>query len=346
MIPDVLAKAKADLEDAGTVAALEHGQEAESPSDIPPLGWRDIMRRVVHEVIDDRVTLISAGVTYYLLLALAPSLAVFVSLYGLFNDRVTVLKHIELLSGVLPPGGIDIITDQLTRLTSTPNNTLSLTLVFSLAVALWSASAGISALFDAMNIAYDEPEKRNFFVRTATTLAFTFSALVAATIFLATVVVIPLIFDALRLGDGLEWIVRIASYVLMLGLTLLGVAALYRWGPSRKEAKWRWVSPGAIFAVIGIALVSVLFSWYASTFGNYNATYGSLGALVGLLTWVWLSVIILITGAELNSEAEHQTARDSTVGQPRQLGRRGAYMADHVATIGPRATPDGKSERR
>ena len=291
------------------------------------------------------MTLISAGVTYYLLLALAPSLAVFVSLYGLFNDRGTVLKHVELLSGVLPPGGLDIITDQLTRLTSTPNSTLSLTLVFSLAVALWSASAGVSALFDAMNIAYDEAEKRNFFVRTATTLAFTFGALVAATIFLATVVVMPLMFDALSLGKGFEWLIRIASYLLMLSVTLVGVAALYRWGPSRREAKWRWVSPGAILAVVCIALVSVLFSWYASTFGNYNGTYGSLGALVGLLTWVWLSVIILITGAELNSEAEHQTARDSTIGQPRKLGSRGAYMADHVATVGSRATPDGKSER-
>jgi len=325
--------------------ALKHGQEADGPNGIPPLGWRDIAWRVLHEVIEDRVMLISAGVTYYLLLALVPSLAVFVSLYGLFSDRSTVLKHIGLLVGVLPSGGIDILTDQLTRLTSTPSGTLSLTLALSLAIALWSASAGINALFDAMNIAYDEREKRNFLVRTGTALAFTLGALLAATLFLATVVIIPLIFDALYLGKGFEWLIRVASYGIMLALTLLGVAALYRWGPSRKQAKWRWVSPGALFAVVCIAIVSVLFSWYAATFANYNVTYGSLGALVGLLTWVWLSVIILITGAEINSEAEHQTARDSTVGTSREIGRRGAYMADHVAEVGPGASPDGKSMR-
>jgi membrane protein len=325
-----------------TRAAIRHGQEANAPTEIPPLGWRDIAWRVVHEVMEDRVTLIAAGVTYYLLLALVPSLAVIVSVYGLFNDRATVLQHVSLLAGILPSGGMDIVTDQLTRLTSTPNTTLSITLVFSLVVALWSSSAGINALFEAMNIAYDEAEKRNYFVRTATALAFTFGALVAAAVFLATVVVIPLIFDALYLPKGLEWLIRIASYLLMLGLTFFGVSALYRWGPSRREAKWRWVSPGAIFTVVSVAIVSLLFSWYASTFANYSATYGSLGALVGMLTWIWLSVIILITGAELNSEAEHQTARDSTVGRPKALGRRGAYMADHVAVVGANATTDGK----
>jgi membrane protein len=323
-------------------AAVRHGQEANTPTEIPPLGWRDIAWRVLHEVVEDRVTLIAAGVTYYLLLALVPSLAVIVSVYGLFNDRATVLHHVSLLAGILPPGGMDIITDQLTRLTSTPNTTLSVTLVFSLVVALWSSSAGINSLFEAMNIAYDEAEKRNYFVRTATALGFTLGALVAAAVFLATVVVIPLVFEALYLPKGLEWLILIASYLLMLGLTFLGVSALYRWGPSRREAKWRWVSPGAIFTVVCVAIVSLLFSWYASTFANYSATYGSLGALVGMLTWIWLSVIILITGAELNSEAEHQTARDSTVGRPKALGRRGAYMADHVAVVGARATTDGK----
>lgn len=325
--------------------AAEHGQDAESPQAIPALGWRDIAWRVVHEVMEDRVMLISAGVTYYLLLALVPSLAVFVSLYGLFNDRRTVLEHISLLTGVLPSGGIDILTDQLTRLTSTPSGTLSVTLAFSLVVALWSASAGINALFDAMNIAYDEKEKRSFLIRMGTALAFTLGAIIAATVFLATVVVIPLIFEAFYLGKGFEWLIRLASYALMLGLTMLGVAALYRWGPSRRQAKWRWVSPGAIFTVVCIAIVSVLYSWYAATFANYSVTYGSLGALVGLLTWIWLSVIILIVGAEINAEVEHQTAKDSTTGRPKTLGHRGAYMADHVAEVGPGAASDGKSMR-
>jgi membrane protein len=324
---------------------FEHGQEADSPSGIPALGWWDITRRVFHEILDDRVMLVSAGVTYYLLLALVPSLAIFVSLYGLFNDRATVLQHVSLLSGVLPAGGIDVITEQLTRLTAIPGSALSFTLLLSLAIALWSASAGINALFDAMNIAYDEKEKRNFFLRNLTALAFTLGALAAAVVFLWTVIIIPVVFDALRLAQTFEWLIKIASYLMMAVLTFAGVGALYRWGPSRRQAKWRWVSPGALFAVAAIGLVSVLFSWYAANFSNYSATYGSLGALVGLLTWIWLSVIILIAGAEINSEAEHQTARDSTTGSPRVLGRRGAYMADHVASVGPNAAPDGKSQK-
>lgn len=324
----------------------KHGRHANSPSEIPPVGWGDILRRLYHEINEDRVMLIAAGVTYYMLLALVPALSVFVSIYGLFNDRATVGEHLSLLVGVVPSGGIDILTDQLTRLTSTPSGTLSVTLVVSLIIALWSAGAGIKALFDAMNIAYDEAEKRNFFVLNLLALAFTIGVAIAAIIFLGVVVVIPTVFSALYLGKDFEWLIQGISYLLMIGLTFVGVGALYRWGPSRRQAKWRWLTPGAILTVAVTALVSVLFSWYAANFGNYNATYGSLGALVGLLTWMWLSIVILLVGAELNSEVEHQTASDSTTGHPRPIGERGAQMADHVAIVGPGAAPDGKSRKK
>jgi membrane protein len=320
----------------------EHGRHADSPVEIPAAGWKDILWRLYHEINDDRTFLVAAGVTYYMLLALVPALSVFVSLYGLFNDRSTIGQHLTLLMGVMPSGGIDILKDQLTRLTSTPNSTLSLTLVISLVVALWSASSGIKALFDAMNIAYDETEKRNFFALNFLALAFTVGAAFAAIIFLSVVVVMPAVMNALYIGKGFEWLIQGPSYLLMIVLMFAGVGALYRWGPSRQQAKWRWLTPGAILTVVITALVSVLFSWYAASFGNYNATYGSLGGLVGLLTWMWLSITILLIGAELNSEVEHQTARDSTTGSPRPLGDRGAKMADHVAVVGPGATPDGK----
>ena len=323
--------------------SAEHGRHADSPTEIPPTGWKDIIWRLYHEINDDRTFLVAAGVTYYMLLALVPALSVFVSLYGLFNDRSTVGQHLNLLMGVLPSGGIDILKDQLARLTSTPNSTLSLTLVLSLVVALWSASSGIKALFDAMNIAYDETEKRNFFHLNLLALAFTIGAAFAAIVFLGVVVVMPAVFSALYLGKGFEWLIQAVSYILMIGLMFGGVGAIYRWGPSRQQAKWRWLTPGAILSVAVTALVSILFSWYAASFGNYNATYGSLGGLVGLLTWMWLSITILLIGAELNSEVEHQTARDSTTGRPRPLGDRGAHMADHVAVVGPGATPDGKA---
>ncbi|HEV7718188.1 MAG TPA: YihY/virulence factor BrkB family protein [Arsenicitalea sp.] len=327
----------------GRSAFDSRGRQADSPEKIPARGWMDILWRVFRSINEDRVLLIAAGVTYYLLLALVPSLSAFVSLYGLFNDPATVNAHVNLLSGIVPPGGLEIIKDQLTRLTSTGKTTLGFTFFISLVIALWSASSGMQALFDAMNIAYEEEEKRNFFVRTGLALLFTLGAAVTAVIFLGAVVVVPVVLALFHFGAGFDWLIRIVSYGLMLAVMLLAIGVLYRWGPSRKQAKWRWITPGAVLAVIGIGIVSLLFSWYASSFSDYNATYGSLGAVIGLMTWIWLSVTVLIIGAELNSELEHQTARDSTTGSELPMGQRGAFMADHVASNGDARSGDGES---
>jgi membrane protein len=310
-----------------------HGQHADSPTQLPPRGWRDVGKRVFQRISADRAMLIAAGVTYYMLMALVPALVVFVSLYGLISDPAKVESQMSLLSGIMPPGGLSILNDQLTRLTTTGAPTLSITLLASLAVSLWSAAAGMRALFDAMNIAYHEEEKRNFFVLSAMGLGFTLAVLIAAIVFLTVVVFVPAVLQFIPLPAGSAWLVRVASYALMIVLLLVGISMLYRWGPSREQAKWRWLTPGAALAVFAIALASVLFSWYTANFSNYNATYGSLGALIGLLTWIWLSVTIVIVGAEVDAELEHQTFRDSTTGTPLPLGARGAYMADHVAAV-------------
>lgn len=326
-----------------TIPSKGHGQRANSPVAIPPLGWRDVAMRVVHEVMADRAMLIAAGVTYYMLVALVPALTLVVSLYGLFNDPADVPHQVNLFAGILPQGGLDILNDQLTRLAATGRPTLGVALVISVAIALWSANAGVQSLFDAMNIAYEEEEKRNFFVRTLLGFGFTLALAIAGIIFIGIVLIIPVVMQFLYLPSGLDWLVKILSYLLMLVLLIAGVGALYRWGPSRREAKWRWVVPGAIFSAVGIAIVSVVFSWYAANFSNYNATYGSLGALIGFLTWMWLSTTVVIAGAELNSELEHQTVRDSTIGRAKPLGLRGAFMADHVAIVGRGAPPDGEA---
>jgi membrane protein len=320
-----------------------HGQHAASPHEIPPAGWKDVLGRLLSEIGEDRLMLVAAGVTYYTLLALVPSLTAIVSLYGLFNDPATVNQQVTLLQGLLPQGGLQIVEDQLTRLTASGRTTLNFTLLISLVIALWSASAGINALFDAMNIVYDEKEKRNFFVRTGMALLFTLATIIVAIVFVAVVIAMPVVLGFLQLGGGFKWLVGVLAYVLMMVILSLGIATLYRWGPSRAQAKWRWLSIGSGVAVIGIIVISVLFSWYAANFGNYNATYGSLGALIGFLTWIWLTVTMLLIGAELNAEMEHQTAIDSTVGErPRPMGERGAYIADHVAAFGAESTPDGK----
>jgi membrane protein len=313
------------------------GREADAPTEIPPAGWKDIAWRLYRAIGEDHILLTAAGVTFYILLALVPSLSAFVAIYGLFNDRASVLDQVQLLSGLVPSSVLEILREQLTRLTAESNQKLGLTLIFSLVIALWSASAGVKAMFEAMNVAYHEKERRSFIQFNGLALLFTLAGALAAVLVLAVVVILPAILALLPVGAGLEWTVRVASYLAMLVVIALGISALYRWGPSREQAKWRWITPGAAFAVVVLGITSVTFSWYVSNFGNNDATYGSLSAVIGLLTWLWISTTLVILGAEINSEIEHQTARDSTTGEELPLGQRGAHMADNVGRVWPLA---------
>ncbi|MDB5623171.1 MAG: YihY/virulence factor BrkB family protein [Devosia sp.] len=328
------------------------GRDADAPTEIPAAGWKDILYRLFRSINNDRILLTSAGVTFYLLLALVPTLTSVVAIYGLFNNRVDVANQVDLLVGLVPPGGLEIIREQLMRLTSESERTLSVTLFISIAIALWSASAGVKAMFEAMNIAYHEQERRSFFKLNGVALLFTLGGAVAAMMVVATVVILPAIIALLPSTGGFEWVVRVASYVVMLLVVSVSIAGLYRWGPSREEAKWRWITPGAAFAVLLLGAASIAFSWYVTNFSDYNASYGSLGALIALLTWLWISVTLVILGAELNSEVEHQTARDSTTGPEMPLGQRGAHMADHVGRVWPwdrkklEKVPEPQRERR
>ncbi|GHA36016.1 ribonuclease [Devosia pacifica] len=318
------------------MAANENGRgrTASAPQHIPVKGWRDIAMRVLGSFNTDRVPFTAAGVTFFVLLALVPTLTAFVSIYGLFADRATVVDHVSLLSGVIPADGLQLISDQLERVAGEGNTALSWSLLISLAIALWSSSAGVKGMFQAMNIAYGEEERRNFLIFNGLALLFTLAFAVTAVLVVGIVVVIPSILSIFPLGGLSEWLIRIASFALLVAVVLIGLAMLYRFGPSRSQARWRWITPGAALAVLLTLVVSVLFSWYVANFGNYNATYGSLGALIGLLTWTWISTIIVILGAEVDSEIEHQTARDTTTGPEVPLGERGAYVAD---TVGKRA---------
>lgn len=316
--------------DRGAARQKGRGREADAPTAMPARAWKEIAGRLFGSIGKDRVMLIAAGVTFYLLLALVPALTAFVSIYGLFADQSTVLDHISLLEGIIPGGGLEILNEQLQRLVSEGNTTLGWTLAVSLAIALWSASAGTKAMFEAMNIAYGQEENRGFVKISALGLVFTFGLAVAAALALAAVIVLPAIINLLPIDLGVTWLVRILSYALLFAVLVVGLAALYRWGPARQQARWRWITPGAALAVALILVGSLAFSFYVSNFGNYNATYGSLGALIGFLTWMWISIIVVILGAELNAELEHQTAQDTTTGEERPLGERGAYVADTI----------------
>jgi membrane protein len=305
------------------------GRNATGPTDIPAPGWKDIFRRVYEEIGRDRVLLVAAGVTFYLLLAFAPALAALISLYGLFADPATISEHVSLLQGMVPGGAMEILEDQLTRLSAQGQTKLGLTSGLSLAVALWSANAGVKSLFDAMNVAYGEEEKRSFLKLNLVSLAFTISTITAVIVLVGAAIVLPVLLEGF--GEYADLISRIASIAALAVVLIIALAALYRWGPSRETAKWRWITPGALLTIVVTIIASVLFSWYVANFGSYNATYGSLGTVVGFMTWMWITMIIVICGAELNSEAEHQTARDSTTGPEQPLGTRGARMADRVA---------------
>ncbi|MBE7184222.1 MAG: YihY/virulence factor BrkB family protein [Methylobacterium mesophilicum] len=318
------------------------GRDADSPAQVPAAGWKDILFRTYQEISDDRVTLIAAAVTYYLLLAIFPALTAFVSLYGLFTDPATVGEHIGALAQVVPEGGMRIINEQLTRLTTSGNTKLGFALIISLCIALWSTSSGVKTLFEAMNIAYGEREKRSFIKLNATALLFTLAGLVGALLMIGATVVVPVALDFIGLGGALDAIVRIGSFVVLALVILTGIALLYRFGPSRQEAKWRWITPGAALALVIIIVISSLFSWYAANFAQFDKTYGSLGGLIGMLFWMWLSVTAVIVGAELNAESEKQTAKDSTKGTDDPMGRRAANAADTLAPGGGAQAPSSE----
>jgi membrane protein len=324
---------------ATSAATHPLGRDAHRPTDIPAPGWKEILLRVSKEFGKDRVMLVAAGVTFYLLLAMVPAMTAFISLYGLFADPATVKEHISFINDYMPGGGQEIVSEQLTRLSEQPSSGLGIALAISLAVALWSANAGMKALFEAMNVAYDEAEKRGFVKLTLTSLAFTLGAIVLLLAIIGVVVVMPIVVESLGLGAMTELVVKIGSAIVLIVAALVALSALYRWGPSRSEAKWKWITPGAIVAVVIAMIGSLLFSYYVANFGSYNETYGSLGAIIGFMTWLWIMTTFVITGGELNAEMEHQTRKDTTTGTEQPLGTRGAQMADTVAQ-GPDDTGD------
>jgi membrane protein len=306
------------------------GRHADTPADIPMRGWRDILLRVYNNISKDRVITIAAGVTFYSLLAVFPAIAALVAIYGLFADPTTISRNLDSLSGLLPGGAIDVIRDQMTRIASRGKGTLGLAFAIGLLVSLWSANAGIKSLFDALNLVYNEEEKRGFIKLNLMSLTFTAIAIVFALFGIAALVVLPVALNYIGLGGATDLIFRIGRWPILFVLVALALALIYRYGPSRSKPKWRWITWGSAFAALAWIVGSVLFSWYAANFGSYNQTYGSLGAIVGLMIWLWLSTIIILVGAELDTEREHQTARDTTTGPSKPLGARGATMADRV----------------
>jgi membrane protein len=257
------------------------------------------------------VVALAAGVTFYGLLAIFPALAALVSLYGLFADPATIASHLQNLAGVLPGGGLEVIGGEINRIAAQQNSTLGVTFLTGLAVSLWSANAGIKALMDALNLVVEEEEQRGFFRLNAVSLAFTVGAILFALLAVAGMVIVPLALHFLGVPDTPAILVKILRWPLFFVVVAIALAILYRHGPSRREPQGRWVTWGSVCAALAWLVVSILFSWYAENFASYNATYGSLGAVIGFMVWMWLSTIVILLGAEIDAELERPTEHDT-----------------------------------
>ena len=317
------------------------GRSARHPGQIPLRGWKDIVWRAWTEFNRDNIPQVAGGVTFFGLLAIFPAMAAFVSLYGLFFDPSTAAQQVRLLAGVLPAEALGFVNDQLTRLTSAKHSGLSIGFVTGLLLSLWSANAGMKAMMVGLNIAFEEKEKRNFLKLNLVSLTFTLGGLIFVMLSGGAVIVVPIILGFIGYqGSGLALLRWPALLLVAVG----ALAVLYRYGPSRQRERWKWVSAGSALAAVLWLVTSLLFSQYVAHFGHYDKTYGSLGAVIGFLTWIWVSVITVLFGAEINSEIEHQTAVDTTSGASLPMGERGAVMADTLGKARPLSKHAAKAE--
>jgi membrane protein len=308
----------------------ERGRTAAKPWDIPFEGWRDIAHRVWANLQQHDMSFVAAGVAFFALLALFPALGAIVGIYGLIADPANVEQQFGIFRSVLPPEAQNLVLDQLHDIASGASGTLTLGVLVGLLIALWTASRGVSSIITALDIVYNQPEKRSFFRLARLSLALTAGTILFAVVALVLIVGLPAFFELFGIGRLMTALLNLLTWPL-LGLGFMaGLAVIYHYGPCRDEPQWEWVTPGAVLATVLWLIGSGLFSFYVANFGSYNETYGSVGAAVILLTWVYLTSYVVLLGAEVNAEMEHQTRHDTTEGQPEPMGERGAYVADTV----------------
>jgi membrane protein len=315
--------------DPDAVANGGHGRQADVPQEIPPKGWKDIAKRTAKEVKQDQVPLLGAGVAFYALLSLFPAMIAGISIYGLVADPETVRSQLDKLTEMLSPSTADLIGEQIKQVTSGAGGALGVATVIGILTALWSASSGMKAMITGVNLAYDESEGRKFVKLRGLAVLLTLGAMVLMGVALTLIVGFPALADSWP--TALRWTAGIARWVLLAALLIGALAVLYRYAPDRDEPKWTWVSWGSGIATVLWILASIGFSIYANSFGNYNKTYGALAGIIILMFWLYLTAVIVLVGAELNTEMELQTAKDTTAGPTKPMGDRDAHAADHVA---------------
>lgn len=307
---------------------MARGRTAETPTEIPAKGWKDIALRLKDEVSEDRVGLIAAGVAFYGLLALFPAITALLAIGGLFAEPNQIIDQLSALNGIVPQEAMAIITEQATSVAGSREGGLGLAAIFGILLALYSASKGMGSLMEGMNVAYDEHEERGFVRLKLQTFGLTLFLIFGLLIGLVAMISVPIAINMLNFGALTEAFGTVLVVVFLMALTLIGLAVLYRYGPSRDAAEIKWVSGGALTACILWIVGSAGFAFYVANFGSYNESFGTLGGVVILLMWLWISAYVIMLGAELNAEMEAQTRHDTTVGKDRPMGERDAQKAD------------------
>lgn len=306
------------------------GRNATSPTEIPPKGWFDILMRTKDEIASDNVGLVAAGIAFYGLLALFPGIGAVVAIATFFVDPSTITAQVDTVAALLPGDAANIVTQQAQDMAASESAGLGIAAIFGILLAISSASKGISNLMTGVNIAYDEKEERGFFHRYAVVLGLTLLTAILFVAALGLMIALPIVLGILP-GDGMgEMIATVLRWPALLCIAIVGLAVVYRYGPDRANATWRWISPGAILACILWLIGTAAFAFYVRTFGSYNETFGTLAGVIVLLMWLWLSSYIVLLGAEFDAELEAQTRRDTTTGPPQPMGERGAEKADTV----------------
>ncbi|UOY03010.1 YihY/virulence factor BrkB family protein [Blastococcus sp. PRF04-17] len=304
------------------------GLHAEKPTQIPWQGWKQVLKRAWAENKADNMPIIAGGVAFFGFLSIFPALIALISIYGLVASPETVERQIDDLAAQLPEDAAGVIGTQLDAIVDNSGSALSISLVISILAALWSASGGVGNMVTAINLAYDEVEARSFVKLKLTSLALTLGAIVFVLITFSLVAVVPQVIEALPLGVVGTILAQVARWVLLLAVFAGSLAVLYRVAPDRDNPRFAWVSLGAVIVTVIWAIVSVGFAIYVDNFGSYDKTYGAIAGVIVLMLWLYLTCYLVLLGAEINSEAEHQTAQDTTTGEPQPMGVRGAQVAD------------------
>lgn len=304
------------------------GEAAQQPSDIPSGGWKEILTRTKAEIKNDHLSLLAGGVAFKALLALFPAIVAAISIWSLVADPQQMAQQAESMTQALPSGAGQLIQDQVSQVAQSGQSTLSVALAISVALALWGASGGMAGLIEGATAAYDEVDTRSFPVRRGIAILLTLGGMVFLLIAIGLIAVLPVVLDQLGLPEAARVAVQVGQWVLLAVMMTVSLAIVYKFGPHRDRAEFQWVSTGAVTATVLWLIGSALFTLYVNNFGSFGETYGAFAGIIVLMLWLFLTAFVVLLGAEINAEMERQTRADTTIGEPRPMGQRGADPAD------------------